>query len=190
MRRRGLRLQLASAIALALAGVPGGGSATACGLHRPVDLERGILNHVYPDSLHVLSAVRHAGLLPDWEEAQASKRDPFAFHGLAARLQDFGDSLSSDWAPGLAGFSMVLVDSMLWTRFVAGEGGIVSEVHSDGPGTGDLVVVTHGAVVDAIVEGRMNGEQAIALGLLRLYGEAPARRLLAATLGGVPLSGT
>ena len=169
-RARKLCLSLALAAGLAT------GPASACGYHQPVDVERGILNLVYPDALYVTTAVwqaEQAGHLGGARPAGlAAAQDPFAFHGEARRLERLGERLAQAAPQELSGFSLVLIESMLWTRYTLAYGRALSAVHSDGRGEGDTVVVTHGLVVRALVEGRMDGERALQLGLLRLYGEA------------------
>jgi hypothetical protein len=167
------------------------GTADACGYHQPVDMERGILNLIYPNALYVPTAVWQAQqtkLLGPTDAVQA--KDPFAFHGVARRLETLGERLAGA-APGeLGGLSLVLIDSMLWTRYTLAYGKALSVVHSDGPALGDAVVVTHELVVRALVEGRLDGERAMAMGLIRLYGDASQQVRLAALLTSLRASGT
>jgi hypothetical protein len=177
------------ALTLALVASLGAAPALACGYHQPVDLERGILNLVYPNALYVPTAVwqaQQSGLLGPADAMQAS--DPFAFHGVARRLETLGETLAGKAPEELSGFSLVLIDSMLWTRYTLAYGKALSVVHSDGAGLGDTVVVTHELVVRALVEGDLDGERALALGLIRLYGsdaklQALAKLFAAVTAG-------
>jgi hypothetical protein len=182
LRRLGLSLALAAF---------GAGAALACGYHQPVDLERGVLNLVYPDALYVPTAVwqaQQAGLLGPIDAAAA--KDPFALHGATRRLEALGDVLAAKAAPDLHGLSLVQIDSMLWTRMAFADGRATTIVHSDGPQTGDAIVVTHDLVVRALVEGRMGGEQALSLGLIRLYGGEAEQGALAALFAALKANGS
>lgn len=71
-------------------------------------------------------------------------------------------------------FSIVLIGPMLWTRFEQREGALVMTEHAQGPSRDDVVVVTDGPVVEALVAGRFDVQTAQARGLLRYYGAREA----------------
>jgi len=179
MARRG-RLR-AGLLLLALAGAAG--RAEACGYHAPVDIERGLLNLVYPEAMHVSTAVwqaEQAQLLRAGGSREADiacgclvllppPRGPFAFHATARQLERFGRLLADATPESEGTVSLVLIDSMLWTRFVLAGGTVRSEVHSSGPGTDGPVLVSHTSVIEALVDGRLSGDLALERGLLRVY---------------------
>jgi hypothetical protein len=149
----------------------------ACGYHDPSLIARGVLNWTYPKALYVGTAVWQAeasGLLPRHGQ---TPRDLFAYQRLVRHLATLGERLSrSSTAHGQgSSFSMVLLDSMLWTRFAAVPDGYTVEVHAKGPSVGDVVLVTHGKVIQALAEGSFDAAVAEKHGLVRFYGAAASQ---------------
>jgi hypothetical protein len=146
----------------------------ACGFHDDVSMSRGALNWVYPDSLHVVGAISAAvmekRLTVRAEERSAGDLFGAQYNATVRTLKRFGESLVL--APGVAAvpFSVVLVESMLWTRFESVAGELRAEFHIQGPQPGDLVVVTGDNVVREVGAGRLSTAEAHGLGLVRLYG--------------------
>jgi hypothetical protein len=152
----------------------------ACGYHDPQTLARGMLNWSFPDALHVTGAVwsaQQAGELamPDRERLQARGEarkhlDEEALRKATLALHAVGEAIESADTDG-PDVAIVLIDPMLWTRFVhAGDGehlGVVS--HADGPRDGDLVIVTDEPVLHAIESGELSIAEANRKGYLRLY---------------------
>jgi hypothetical protein len=150
-------------------------TAEACGYHDPSVIARGVLNWTYPKALYVGTAVWQAeasGVLP-----RPTQTDLFAYQRTVRHLQTLGERLRrSRIAHGQdRSFSMVLLDSMLWTRFAVVPEGYAVEVHADGPAAGDVVLVTHGKVIQALAEGTFDAALAEKHGLLRLYGPAASQ---------------
>lgn len=174
MERARVRSKVANGIAASLAAglVFAAGGALACGYHNPSDVARGTMNFIYPKSLYVRTAVWQAqssGLLPP-RSARAAK-DLFAYQRIAASLRTLGNAVvSSDARP--PAFTVVLLDTMLWTRYAGGENGFDVEVHVKGPEKGDAVLVTESEVVRALNAGTLSFDRAEANGLIRLYGPA------------------
>jgi hypothetical protein len=150
--------------------------AAACGYHSPQALARGILNWSYPKALYVQTAVWQAentGLLPPRTPGQ---RDLFAYQKTIARLEMLGARLSvAEGHVERVSFAAVLLESMLWVRFAATAEGYVVSPHVDGPEKGDLVIVTHGKVIQALSEGALAAADAEKHGLLRFYGPEAAQ---------------
>jgi hypothetical protein len=89
-----------------------------------------------------------------------------AFHRrLAATTAKVG-------APG--SISVLLVDSRLWSRFCPDARGSDIATHTAGPQAGDVVVVTHEAVLAALVSGKLSIATALDRGLLVVDGESTA----------------
>jgi hypothetical protein len=61
---------------------------------------------------------------------------------------------------------------MLWSRIEPQGGGAQVRTHVSGPVAGDVVLVTDTPALEAIVGAGMGFEQALELGLVRLYGPA------------------
>ncbi len=175
MARAGLAAALAAAT-WATPPVP----AQACGFDgADVAVQRGMMNWSYPDALHVLGAVA-AGQRDGWLDrppavappvdaarpgtAYAMLRVRFALERLRARL-----ALAS--YPGTRpAIAVVLLEPMLWSRIDDPGGGLRLAVHADGPQEGDVVVVTEAPVLAALADARLSAADALARGVLRIYG--------------------
>lgn len=167
-------------------------AAVACGYHNPDDMALGMMNWAYPNALYVRTAVwqaEDAGVLPPRAPASAKAKDLFAFNRMLKHLHALGANLNG---AGLAdadraSFAVVQLDSMLWTRFEGTANGYAVQTHAAGPAKGDVVVVTHGKVITALVDGGLDAARAEAHGLLRYYGapdnQATARKALVAATG-------
>jgi hypothetical protein len=165
-------------------------------------LGQGVLNWTFPDALHVTGAVwsaQKAGVLPmpDAERlvargAARKQLDEQAYKKADAALHAWGEALSRiDTGADGDALSLVLIEPMLWTRFVrAGE---VVEMQCDvnGSEAGDLVLITDVPVLHAIDEGTMSIAEAIEMELVRLYGTPEQKRRFiesCGTIGDRPLS--
>jgi len=174
-------LLLAATVLTALAG--GIAPAAACGLEDPssIGVLRGTLNLAYPQSLHVGTAVWQAqlsGRLPRDPVAQRAELSPparaqmrlihatLSMRRLAAALATHA---RAEDRPPLA---VVLVGPVLWTRIEPGARAAEAQVHAAGPEPGDVVLVTESATVEALASGALGVDEALQLGLLRLYGPA------------------
>jgi hypothetical protein len=161
------------------------GPAAACGLEDPASIGalRGALNLSYPESLHVGTAVwqaQLAGRLPRDPVAQRADLSPEArgqFRLLRATLvmRRLAAMLAADPKahehPSLA---VVLIGPVLWTRIDSAAGTPEVRIHAPGPASGDLVLVTDLAAVEALAAGTIGFDEALQRGLLRLYGPAHA----------------
>ena len=153
-------------------------AAHACNYHDTVGLSQGILNWVYPDSLHVRTAVsmaQNAGLLPRRKSSPGAQK-LLGYHKAVSLLKRFNDQLGeTEKAQANApAFSLLFFEAMLWSRFAETATGTGVSPHTSGPQTGDVVVITDEPVIDAILDGRLAPSQARRLGLVRLYGKHEA----------------
>jgi hypothetical protein len=146
--------------------------ASACGFHKPQDLFYGAMALSYPQSLSVFEAVTtasHDGLIPSREIPHT--RDFFAYHRTARQLHEFPQLLTPMVDEGKGpSFSLVLIDTMLWTRFEQTDSGYAVKVHVEQPSYDAPVVVTHGEVLAALVDGKLELKRALLRGLVRTYG--------------------
>jgi len=147
-----------------------GHAAFACGYHNPSDVARGVMNFIFPKSLYVRTAVwqaQHSGVLPPRQRKAA--KDLFAYQRDVSNLQKLGARLA---APSReeGDFALVLLDSMLWTRFVSEPDSYTVTAHAKGPEKGDAVLVTEAVVIKALLDGSIHTSAAEAQGLFRLYG--------------------
>ncbi|MGD8549886.1 MAG: hypothetical protein PVF41_00360 [Methyloceanibacter sp.] len=157
-------------------------TAFACGYHNPSDIARGTMNFIYPKSLYVRTAVwqaQNSGLLPP--RPRRVVKDLFAYQRATAGLEELGKALGA--GPNQQfGFTVVLLDSMLWTRYAAGDEGFGVTVHVSGPSKNEAVVVTEGAVVRALNAGVITYDVAESQGLIRLYGPKEQQETLRAVM--------
>jgi hypothetical protein len=150
-----------------------GSQAVACGYHDDVSLARGLLNWTYPNALHVVGAI---------STAVAERRLPapapvgsglglLGYHGTVRALDQHAQQLrlSSGETPRPT-FSLLLIEPMLWTRFVSEGGDVRPQVHVSGPQAGDLVVISGEEVIREIAHNRLSIGEAYSHGLIRLYG--------------------
>ena len=183
LRRRFLRGRiLARAIAVAFVASFFAAAPTskghACGYDSPQTASQGFLNWLYPDSLYVVGAISKevaAGRLPVANFDQTGP-DLFGhrFKLTATALEQFGAMLrAASPGPAQPSVSLVVVEPMLWTRFDQGPDGMRTTVHISGAQPGDLVLVSGEAVVTEIAARRLTFGQAVARGVVRLYGPAP-----------------
>ena len=145
-------------------------AAVACGYHDDVALARGVLNWVYPDALHVLGAV---------STAVAERRLPAVtlrgglgisgYHGTVRALDQYAQQLRMS-AGAMPTFSLLLIEPMLWTRFVSDGDDVRAQVHVSGPQADDLVVISGEEVIRAVASNRLAVGEAYRSRLIRLYG--------------------
>lgn len=178
LRGRNLARATTVAIAASLMAAAPVSDGHACGYDSPQTASQGFLNWLYPDSLYVVGAISKemaAGRLPVANFDQTGP-DLFGhrFKLTATALEQFGDMLrAASPGPAQPSVSLVVVEPMLWTRFDQGPDGIRTTVHISGAQPGDLVLVSGEAVVTEIAARRLTFGQAVARGVVRLYGSAP-----------------
>lgn len=186
----GLRTFVVASLMLMVGVVFMGASAFACGYHDPSTVARGIMNLAFPKSLYVSTAVwqaQNSGVLP--VRPRKSAKDLFAYQRAASDVQKLGSRLAPPNDKN-APFAVVLLNSMLWARFVPGPNGYSAAIHVKGPERGDAVLVTEAEVVKALLDGSLDISVAEAHGLYRLYGpidrQAGVRKALGGLSGGGP----
>ena len=169
-------------------------TALACGSHDPTLLARGILNHIYPNSLHVIGAVqraRRAGELPPLDSTRLQARgdaraalDRIAFANTMSAVHALGVEMSRSRGqqPDVA---LVVLDTMLWTRFSRKYFDVRQGLHVDGPAPGDVVIVTDEPVVQSIQNGHMSIARAAEIGVLKVYATEQVRSELLDRIGSI-----
>jgi hypothetical protein len=169
----------AARFALVMALVAATPAALSCGYHDPSKVSLGMLNWAYPDSLHVRTAVwmaQREGVLapvesPSGQDTQAVLRQMAQFRQTTADLGALRKGIVSALdGQAIPSFSVVLIGSMLWTRFEVVDGSLAMAVHVDGPAVEDVVLVTDAPVIEALAAGRLAPAEARRRGLLRPYG--------------------
>lgn len=145
--------------------------AIACGYHSDMSLARGLLNWVYPDALHVVGAISMAVAERRLPAPATVGRGLFGYHDIVRSLERHAQQLriaSGETTPRT--FSLVLIEPMLWTRFVSEGSDVRMHVHVSGPQAGDLVMISGEDVVREIANNRLSVGEAYRSGLIRLYG--------------------
>jgi len=147
---------------------------TTCGYHDDVSLARGVLNWVYPDALHVVGAISTAVAERRFSAGRSARGGPallVGYHGIVQALDKYARQLgmSSGETPRPV-FSLLLIEPMLWTRFLSDGSKVRTKVHVTGPEAEDLVVISGEEVIRAIADNTLTVSEAYRLGLIRLYG--------------------
>lgn len=151
-------------------------NACACGLEPTV---KGGFTVSHPGALDVAVAVskaRRAGLFPQADATPAS--NAVQLKDMLADLRQLESRLNAGLARNeensTTAFSLVLVGPGLWSHYHPAPDGIRAEYHTDGPLTGRAVVLTHHAVLRALLKGDLSTEQAVELGLIAYSGSDTA----------------
>jgi hypothetical protein len=151
-------------------------SAVACGFHDAVTVQRGVMNWAYPESLHVRTAVWQAQL------GGRLERSELTYLGTTLLLNQLKAHLAASASSVRPNVTVVLLGPMLWSRYQPDGAGVRLSLHVDGPVEGDVVLVTEAPVVKAIVDERLSVRDALALGVVKLYGGAAASQSVVAWL--------
>jgi len=154
-----------------------------------------MLNLKYPDAIHVEGSVwaaQKAGrlTLPDMNRQMASgherkQLDSIAFQKTIEALETFGDLVNRNpSATEPLDIVLLLVDEMMWNRFVLRHGHVefkldISEPEEDV----DLVAVTETSVIMAIIDASMSVAEAKEMRVLRIYGEPDKEALFLSQFG-------
>ena len=181
MSRRRLQGWCAAAVILVATVVAGSLSTVgACGLEAVID---GGFTVSHPRSLDVAVAVAKArsdGVLP--KAATKPVPNELQLNRMLADLRTLNRRLNDgrkSMGQQPRSFSMVLIGPGLWSHFHASPAAILARYHTTGPLNGKVTVVTHHAVVQALLNGSLTPGEAVARGLLTYAdGEAGSVRQL------------
>jgi hypothetical protein len=112
-------------------------------------------------------------------------KDMFAYQRAVQRLQRVRlliERVLEDRVELPAAFSLLLVEHRIWTRYVRQAQDLWMTVHTEGPGSGEPVVLTGEVVLDAIATGQLSVTQAFRRGLIVVKAPGAAGRELRALL--------
>lgn len=140
----------------------------ACGLEPTF---RGGFTVSYPGALDVavaVAAARREGLLPPAESEMVAndmrlRQMLVDLRNLKSRLSEVRVQGEGD---GQAPFSLVLVGPGMWSHFYLTPAGVLASYHTEGPMSGKTVVLTHHAVLRALLKGDLSTVLAAELGLI------------------------
>lgn len=168
----------ASVLVLATALAP---PTRACGFHDASSVNLGMLNLAFPDALYVGTAVWMAQ-----RDGVLVRPDPIAVEPQSAefmllqmaRLRELQVQLGllkqriegRQAAQPMPAFAVVLISTILWTRFEHEGSAVNMAVHATGPAREDVVVVTDAPVIAALADDRLSLQAARDRGLVRFYG--------------------
>jgi hypothetical protein len=122
------------------------------------------------DVAMALQAAAQAGTI----EAPSAATPPASmvgYHRMVKQIERFRDVLELAGKRRAPAFSLLLIDSALWTRFTPEPAGIELAIHTAGPDRGEPVVLTSAAVIRAVLEGRLSAGEALSRGLIRVEAE-------------------
>jgi hypothetical protein len=170
-----MRRLIEFALAVALL-VPNYGIALACGFENPALMQKGMLNWIYPNSFYVDTAVwqaQQAGLLPR-EEALPARKSLLVNPGYSRAVRTLkgyasGIGASNSGEPGSV--AIMFFEAIFYARISFGPDGALLEPHIAAPAKDEPLLITHRIVIEAISTGRLGLEDAIAMGLIRTYGD-------------------
>jgi hypothetical protein len=146
---------------LVIGSVAGATTTAACGYH-------GLLGDgfsaLHPRSIDVAIAISEAAdeNKLDREIVAPKFADFLALHRATRRLDRVREELQIVIAnAAVPAFSLLLVESGVWSRYVADGNTVRLVVHTDAPPAGEAVVVTGNAVLAAIIAGRVTVQDAM-----------------------------
>jgi hypothetical protein len=151
---------------------------------------------MYENSLHVNGAIAEAqkeGRLPPPDHSRLWVQGPYreeldaqAFEKTKQLLLALGAVFQTqEDRQAQSGFSMVLVETAMLTRFPASGSESKLEVDADSVDKDDLVVATGEPVVEGLLQGRLSIADALDTGCIRLYGTPEQISDFRATYGNV-----
>ena len=144
-------------------------TATACGLEPTI---KGGFTVSHPGSIEVAVAVakaRRDGFLSPANTKPIS--NVIVLQRMLADLQQLRTRLANGRG-ATKSFSLVLVGPGLWSHFRASGGSILGQYHVSGPLADKATVLTHHAVLKALLSGNLSIHQAMELGLITYSGES------------------
>ena len=152
-------------------------SAWGCSLEGgDVVLQRSALGVAYPGALNVLGAVssaRRSGRIDPWRglgaPASAAERRAERTR-IESSLGQLRSRLAAAAPARLPALAVVLIEPMMWNRLASRGTRLELAVHVAGPARADVVAVTDEPVIASLNSGRLGAGEALALGLVRLYG--------------------
>ncbi len=147
------------------------GELRACGLEPMIN---GGFTVSHPDALQVAVAVaqaRESGLLPEATDKQFS--NDVILRQMITDLQQMNSRMKKGLNTGSesGSFSVILVGPGLWSHFFPANGRMLARYHTDSPLEDRPTMVTHHAVLQALLGGELAVSNALELGLISFDGK-------------------
>jgi hypothetical protein len=141
----------------------------------------------YPRAIEVTAALRDRSNAPilDTRLVAPTFANMLGYHRAVRRLQRLRESLERavhEQRLAGPGFSLLLVEAGLWSRYLPDAEGVSIALHTAGPQPADVLVFTGEAVIEAIASGRLAADDAFRRGLIVVDGAAGASRDVSALL--------
>ena len=180
-RSRFIAFRTAAALAAGYACLAGSlNAATACAFHGGLPVS---VASIHPGALDLAAALQaNAGSI-EAHSASAPPASMLAYHHMVKQIERFRDLLEGTGKRPVATFSLVLVDAALWSRFAPEPTGLALTLHTAGPDRGEPVVLTSGAVIRSILDGRLSIDEALTRGIVRVEAEIDQKLALFGLLG-------
>jgi hypothetical protein len=165
---------LAAALACLAASV---GQTAACAYH-----SGGKAFAAHPGAIDVAMAIQAAADAGALEPQSASvpPASMVAYHRMVRQIEQFRNMLegAAKRRSAAPAFSLLLIESGLWSRFEPEAAGIELAIHTAGPDSDEPVVLTTGGVMRAVIEGRLSAADALHRGLIRVEAATEAKLVL------------
>jgi hypothetical protein len=153
------------------------GQANACAYH-----SGGKAFAAHPGAVDVAMAIQAAADAGAIEPQSASvpPASMVAYHRMVRQIEQFRNMLEATGKRRGAApvFSLLLIESSLWSRFEPEPAGIELAIHTAGPEGDEPVVLTTGGVIRAVIEGRLAAADALHRGLIRVEAATEAKLAL------------
>jgi len=137
---------------------------------------------MYPGSFTVAVALRAAadsGVI-DAAALEAPGTGTGTYSDSVHRLQEFRNALAVSPAAAQlpSRFSLGFVESRLWSRYLQSGSEIRVDIHTDGPATGEAVVLTGEPVMTELLAGRLSVETALTQGMILIDGNESEKKAI------------
>lgn len=174
----------ALALAATLCVVGATGWASACGYD---GASAAAIAARYPHAVEVAARLLHPSnsQILDRQLVSPTFVNMMGYHRAVHRLQRLREPLERvvlDEHLTSPGFSLLLVEAGLWTRYAPDAEGVRISVHTPRPPADDVLVFTGEAVIEAIGSGRLSADEAFQRGLIVVDGAPQASGQIAALL--------
>ncbi len=92
------------------------------------------------------------------------------YHRMVKQIERFRELLNSAGSgrDRIPGFSLLLIDTALWSRFAPSPSGFDLNIHTEGSMRGEPVVLSSTGVIRSVIDGRLSAGDAVSRGLIRV----------------------
>ena len=162
--------------------------AHACSYHGVPGLG---LSAAHPGAVDVAMAIDAAASAGTIEiPAAAPPASMVAYHRMVKQIERFRELLDPEGNDRnhVPGFSLLLIDTALWSRFAPSPSGFDLSIHTEGPMGGEPGVLSSTGVIRSVIDGRLPAGDAVSRGLIRVEAGIDEKLALFDLLSRVPHS--